>query len=307
VYLMNSLLSCNGQQSESAHHDTPYGAPNGTPPPPDLVIDEEIRGLIPPLSAAERAELERQLLAEGCRDPLTIWQETGILLDGHNRYEFCLKHGLPYTITEVSLPSREAALAWVAARQQGRRNLTREGQSYVRGQRYLLERRPRGGTGANQHRPEQTRQNGGSAPGVLARLAAELRVSARTLERGAHFAQEVDAITANCGDEVRGWILTRDARLTQRDVTRLALLAPADQRQVIEQVRRDGRITWPEEGDERRMTVPTETAALIRVLMLRLGAERAQEVGHGLIALARSQQADAAEPEKRSRPGGHGR
>jgi hypothetical protein len=254
----------------------------------------------------ERAELERRLLAEGCRDPLTVWQQTRILLDGHNRYELCLQHGLPFSVTEVSLPSREAALAWVAARQQGRRNLTREGHSYVRGQRYLRERRPRGGTGANQHGPAQTGQNGPSAPGVLDRLAAELRVSARTLKRDARFARDVDAITAHCGAEVRGWLLTRDARLTQKDVERIALLGPSDQRRVLEQVRREGRVTWPEEG-KGQMTVPTETGELIRILMLRLGAERAEEVGRGLIALARSQQADAAGPEKRSRRRGRGR
>ncbi len=253
-------------------------------PAPDIVIDEEIRALIPPPSADERAALERQLLAEGCRDALTVWAERHVLLDGHTRLGLCRRHGLPYRTTEISLPSREAAIAWVLARQGGRRNLTPEGRSYVRGRRYLRERRPPGGTGANQHGKAQGDQNGLSAQGVLARLAGEYQVSAMTLKRDARFASDVDAIAANCGEEVKGWVLTRDARLTRRDVARLALLGPADQREVIDQVLRDGRVVWPSEtGDgPRRLTVPAEAEALAQVLVRRLGRERAAAVFRAL-------------------------
>ena len=47
-------------------------------------IDKEISGLVPKLSEGEYKQLEANIIKEGCRDPLVLWQS--ILLDGHNRY-----------------------------------------------------------------------------------------------------------------------------------------------------------------------------------------------------------------------------
>jgi len=98
-------------------------------------IDAEFRTLIPALSKDERAQLEASVLAEGCRDALVVWQ--GILLDGHNRYEICTAHSLPFETVEIDLPDREAAITWIINNQLGRRNLTPEQASYLRGKRYI--------------------------------------------------------------------------------------------------------------------------------------------------------------------------
>jgi hypothetical protein len=88
-------------------------------------IDEEFRSLIPNLSPEEYAQLEANILEYGgCRDPLVVWQEQGILLDGHNRYTICREHNITaYDIQEVSLPARAAAMIWILRNQLGRRNL----------------------------------------------------------------------------------------------------------------------------------------------------------------------------------------
>ncbi len=73
-----------------------------------------------------------------------------------------------------------------AARHQlGRRNLTPAEVALYVGQRYRLEKREQGGTGANQH--SQTRQTDGSAEddGTAERLAREHGMSPRTVERHA--------------------------------------------------------------------------------------------------------------------------
>ena len=87
-------------------------------------IDEEIAALIPPLDDSELEHLEASLLDEGCRDPLVVWQETGILLDGHHRLALCERHGLAYRLQYLSFATRDEALAWVIRNQLGRRNLT---------------------------------------------------------------------------------------------------------------------------------------------------------------------------------------
>jgi len=86
--------------------------------------DQEFKNLIPPLAPDEYAQLEENILAEGCREPLVLWKEQEILLDGHNRLEICNKHGLSYKTTYIELPNREAAKVWIIDNQKGRRNLT---------------------------------------------------------------------------------------------------------------------------------------------------------------------------------------
>ena len=87
-----------------------------------LKIDQEFKSLIPPLTAEEYAQLEKNVIAEGCRDALVIWQ--GTIIDGHNRYEICQKHSISYEIVEKDFDSREKAKEWIILNQFGRRNLS---------------------------------------------------------------------------------------------------------------------------------------------------------------------------------------
>ena len=88
----------------------------------DLIIDNEFRDLIPPLSDDEFKQLEENLLCDGIRDPLVVWN--GILIDGHNRYEIAQKHGLEFATTELQFADRNEALHWIITNQLGRRNLS---------------------------------------------------------------------------------------------------------------------------------------------------------------------------------------
>ena len=90
-----------------------------------IQIDSEFQALIPPLSAEERAQLEANLLADGCRDPLVVWPLDGqsILIDGHNRHEICTRLGLPFEVVAQEFDSRAHARIWMRANQAGRRNL----------------------------------------------------------------------------------------------------------------------------------------------------------------------------------------
>lgn len=73
-----------------------------------IQIDSEFKNLIPPLSSEERQGLESSLLKEGCRDALVLWGD--ILIDGHNRYEICTKHNIPYKTVQKEFESREAVI-----------------------------------------------------------------------------------------------------------------------------------------------------------------------------------------------------
>lgn len=87
----------------------------------EIRIDKEFRELIPPLGDDERSQLEKNILLDGCRDPLVVWD--GLLIDGHNRYEICTNHNLPFQTVSKSFASRNEAKIWIIKNQFGRRNL----------------------------------------------------------------------------------------------------------------------------------------------------------------------------------------
>jgi MT-A70 len=89
-----------------------------------ITIDSEFKNLTARLQPDELAQLEANLMAEGCRDPLVTWH--GILIDGHNRYEICERRGIKYRTVEVALASRDHVLLWIEENQLGRRNISED-------------------------------------------------------------------------------------------------------------------------------------------------------------------------------------
>jgi hypothetical protein len=87
-----------------------------------ITLDPEFRALIPRLAKEERAQLEANIIADGCRDPLVTWG--GILVDGHNRYEICTANSIVFDTRNIEFASRDDAKAWIIRNQFGRRNLT---------------------------------------------------------------------------------------------------------------------------------------------------------------------------------------
>lgn len=86
-----------------------------------LNIDQEYKALIPPLSADELVQLEANILQDGCRDPIVTWEET--IMDGHNRYDICQRHGLTFKTVTIEFADRSHAKEWIIRNQFGRRNL----------------------------------------------------------------------------------------------------------------------------------------------------------------------------------------
>jgi N6-adenosine-specific RNA methylase IME4 len=86
-------------------------------------IDPEFKALIRPLKPEESERLEADLKVNGCLDPLKVWAGHDILIDGHNRYEFCRKHSIPFEVKEMEFKSRRDVKIWVIYNQFARRNL----------------------------------------------------------------------------------------------------------------------------------------------------------------------------------------
>jgi hypothetical protein len=157
-----------------------------------IKIDPEFRNLIPPLAPEELAQLEANIIADGCRDPLVVWENT--LLDGHNRFEICKRNGIEFATKDAPeyIKDREAAKDWIDKTQLGRRNITPDTFALLLGRRYNRTKKREGGSGKNQH-TEQLDQNDPVPQSTAAKLAKEHGVSEATVKRAGKFADEVDA------------------------------------------------------------------------------------------------------------------
>lgn len=153
-----------------------------------LRIDPDFHAYVPALSEEERAQLEENLVAEGCRDPLVVWGD--VIVDGHNRFEICSRLNIPFQTVEKDFADRDAALDWMDANQLGRRNLTPDQRRLLLGRRY---NRLKGSREDNLVQNAPNRQSDGSGETTAARIAKEHGVSERTVERAGELAQAVEA------------------------------------------------------------------------------------------------------------------
>ena len=88
-----------------------------------ITINEDLRAYIDPLTDDEYTALERSLLAEGCRDALVLWGD--LLVDGHNRYSICQKHGIPFnTVQNQTFQSMDDVHLWMIDNHLGRRSVS---------------------------------------------------------------------------------------------------------------------------------------------------------------------------------------
>lgn len=110
----------------------------------NITVNEELKRYIDPLTPEEHDSLERSIQAEGCRDALVLWGD--ILVDGHNRYGICQKHGLPFqTVQNTRFQSIEDVHLWMIDQHLGRRSVSdfQRGVLALRKREIVAERRVR--------------------------------------------------------------------------------------------------------------------------------------------------------------------
>lgn len=199
-----------------------------------LTIDKEFAGLCPDLTAEEAAHLEASIESDGCRDEIVVWaNHKDTILDGHHRYEICERLGKPFKTTALTFDSREDCIEWIIANQLGRRNLTDEQKSYLRGKRYQAEKTAGHGAKSGDHSDTQISE-GKTCPQVTAeRLAEDYGVSPRTVKNDAAFAEAVDTIAEVAGPEAKAEILAGESPLGKAAVVKAAKLPKAKMAKAI--------------------------------------------------------------------------
>jgi len=232
----------------------------------DFHIDPEFAALIPTLDRDSLAALEDTVRRDGCLDPLIVWKEESVLLDGHHRFEICKRHKIPYKTRLISLPSREDAVLWVLQHQLARRNLTmyQRAELALRMQEMFAQlgkahRLARIRSGASSDDPANLPNSAKSPDTALAsywdtrkKVADIAGVSGDTIHR-------VKKISENATEELRQ--ATRSGEISIAAAYELAGLTPEQQRQALKAGPRAAVHTAAAKRAERLASSPTSNDA----------------------------------------------
>lgn len=185
----------------------------------EIEILEEIKNFITPLSDEEIAQLEENIIENGCKDPLTIWKKGNdyILIDGHHRFQICTKNNIPFNVELKEFDSFEHVQIWMVNHQMGRRNLTKDQLSYYRGKKYLLVKKAHGGH-AN------VENKGRSSTTTSKLLAKEFMVGESTIKRDAKFAEGLQVVDRS-NPKLKNDILTGKTAFNKGDIQVLGELS----------------------------------------------------------------------------------
>lgn len=87
-------------------------------------IHPEFRDLLKPLSKEEKKTLEQSLISEGCKHPIELWN--GYIIDGHNRYDICMRQGLDFKVVhrDKDFVDERDVKFWIRLNQLAGRNMT---------------------------------------------------------------------------------------------------------------------------------------------------------------------------------------
>jgi len=208
-----------------------------------LKIDKEFKNLIRPLLRKEYLQLEENLIMDGCLDPIITWN--GVIIDGHNRYEICQKHHIPFAVTEKTFANRDAAIAWICAHQLGRRNITEETRKFLIGRQYESEKRinvPTNIHGNNQYftaTPSPAYEDDlvpdppqpPSRHVTAQRIADENHISFNTVQKYAAYSRALEIIGEKV-PEMQARILSGRFKISHKNILELAALTPEQIRKV---------------------------------------------------------------------------
>jgi hypothetical protein len=208
---------------------------------PELKIDTDIQFLCKPLDNEAHSLLEKGITERGCIDPIIYWEGKNIIVDGHNRFEICNRIGKPFNCVPMNFESKEDVMNWVIDHQLGRRNLSEMDKSYLRGKRYLTEKKAA-------HRPGASKlhQNDGVIGETAQKIAKKTRVSQATIERDALLAEAIDKIRNDAGEDFGNDLRSGKVKLSKKGTIALSKKPTGDLKAIAEQIVKGAKLSEAE-------------------------------------------------------------
>lgn len=156
-----------------------------------LMTDRAFLSLSIPFPPEQQAEFEKDLIQNGCMEPIITWN--GVIIDGYKRYRLCCDEGIEYTVEEMIFPSEEEAICWVCRRRIPQYDKLTAAYRYLVGKLYAAQKII---YHAEQKLPEEQRtvRLDPSWDRVSLLIAEELNIHRATIESYGMYAAAMDQI-----------------------------------------------------------------------------------------------------------------
>lgn len=205
-----------------------------------ITVLEPLQNLIQPLQEEEFQGLEKNIIENGCKDSLVIWQTTEkiinlnsetdneifILIDGHNRYKICSIHHITFNIVLMFFADLQAAKNYMLDLQMGRRNLNQIQMAYYRGLRYNNEKiTAKTDNFSKDSKDEKTSD----------KIAKQFKVDEKTIRRDGEFASGLEMLSPNFRKEVLAGKQKVSKKAVQQ-LVKLEIVSPIESVEDLENV-----------------------------------------------------------------------
>jgi hypothetical protein len=202
-----------------------------------VIILNELRDLIQPLQVEEFEILTNNIVQNGCKDSIVIWQtsekiinpnaitdnEKFVIIDGHNRYKICTKHNLSFNIVLMYFDSIQAVKNYMLDLQMGRRNLSPTQLAYYRGVRYNTQKiTDKIENFSGELKEEKTSQI----------IAKQYNVDEKTIRRDGEFASGLEKLEPTFRKE----ILAGEQKVSKKNIQQLAKIITGNAISSMEQL-----------------------------------------------------------------------
>ena len=104
----------------------------------DLIIDPDFKKYIFPITRKHYSRLESDIISNGCRKPIIIWNKT--IIDGFYKYRICKEHNIALNVEKMVFDCKESVIAWICMKQLCRTDLPEETRKYLMGVQYTSEK-----------------------------------------------------------------------------------------------------------------------------------------------------------------------
>lgn len=198
----------------------------------EILILPELKELIPPLSSEEFTQLADNIKKDGCREAILIWETKKIkidadsltpdavvyvLIDGHNRFEICTTFNLDFKIHIVNYENLDQVKDFMIDNQLGRRNITVEQASYLRGLKYNAEKKNRGQYSREMQSGQNVHFDEKGSKKTAQKLAEQYHVNEKTIRRDADYADGIELLPT----ELKQTILAGKSNFSKSEIIEL--------------------------------------------------------------------------------------
>ena len=199
----------------------------------EIRINIDFENLIPKQTAEQFKQLEENVLKDGrVRNPLVVWKDHGVLVDGHHRLRILKAHPeVEYSVTEQAFEDEDEVKEWIIKNALGTRNLTEMQIADLRGRLYKARKARHGGDRKSSSENPNLKPRGR----VSEQIAAELGINRDTVMSAANFVDGLDKADSVVPGFKDG-VLTGAIKAQKQEIVSMRKQAPEEIKKSVKEI-----------------------------------------------------------------------